>query len=272
MKIEKISIDGVVQDANFDETQLKWQGKGAFETFRVHENKAFLLNEHFERLNRSLKALKIKWDDDRQKYYGWLREICKDIPEGMDGYIRFIVREEGANSSVEIQLGHLPPFMPIPYEAVILENIHLQKLEYFSAIGFRIKSIDYISLSEKEREAMNLADNQEGILLTPEGYVAEALSANVVWAKGGKLYTPPLQTGILAGTLRAYLLANNEIEETLAKQDSLLDADEIMLSSGARYLRPLAKINGVQPAINGPVFSKLYGQLKEDIAKQAEVL
>ena len=118
-----------------------------------------------------------------------------------------------------------------------------------------------------------MTEGVEGILLTPEGNIAEALSANIFWSKDGQLFTPPLETGVLAGTMRAHIMKNHEVEEVLAGAEVLDAADEIILTSGASYLRPLSKINKIEKSgKNGPVFKKLYEQTLTDIETKAKEL
>ena len=46
----------------------------------------------------------------------------------------------------------------------------------------------------------------EGLFLTEEGYVAEGVTSNVFWMKDGTLFTPSIETGILPGTTRAFMI------------------------------------------------------------------
>lgn len=270
MDFVKLSING--QPCSVSEIE-QLGAHGAYESFRLHENKVFLLDEHFDRLKKSLAALGISWDDDRKKYHAWIADLFSGVPKGKDVFVRFSVTSRDGKTDVAIYGAYIDFFSPKSYEAVTLSKTRLDKPEYFEETGFRIKAADYIKGSMDIRESDGLDEGIDGILLTPEGYVAEALTANVLWAKGGTLYTPPLDTGILAGTMRAYLMQGNEVEEMLAKPGELEQADEIILSSGASYLRPLGKINGIEkPGINGPVFKKLYEKLSEDIKRVSKPL
>lgn len=270
MKIRRTSVDGIEQPNPANEELVPASGNGAYEAFRVHEGKVFLFDEHFERLKKSLGALAIDWDDERQKYSAWIAELCANLPAGEDAFVRFVVTGEGSEPVTTIQAGYIRPFAPRSYKAVVLDQTKLDDPEYFSEVGFRVKSVNYINERTDKQKSAGLDTATEGILLTPEGYVAESLSANIFWAKAGKLYTPPLSTGILAGTMRAYIMGNNEVEEILAPKEALDEADEIILTSGASYLRPLGKINDIEkPGAEGPIFKRLYEELKTDIVKKS---
>jgi 4-amino-4-deoxychorismate lyase len=273
MKVRRASVDGVEQANPTSEELEPAQGNGAYEAFRVHEGKVFLFDEHFDRLKKSLGALAVDWDDERQKYSAWIAELCDNLPADEDAFVRFVVTGRGTEPVTTVQAGYIRPFAPRSYKAVVLDQTKLDEPEHFREVGFRVKSVNYINERTDKQRSAGLDDATEGILLTPEGYVAESLSANIFWAKDGKLYTSPLSTGILAGTMRAYIMKNNQVEEILAPKEALNDADEIILTSGASYLRPLSSIGDIEkPGANGAVFRELYGKLTEDIDRYSKSL
>ena len=64
------------------------------------------------------------------------------------------------------------------------------------------------------------------------GEVTESSIANVVVEIGGKLYTPPIASGLLAGTFRNHLLAQEKIEERVIMVDEL--PEEFFLINSVR--------------------------------------
>ena len=64
------------------------------------------------------------------------------------------------------------------------------------------------------------------------GEVTESSIANVVVEIGGKLYTPPIASGLLAGTFRNHLLAQEKIEERVIMIDEL--PEEFFLINSVR--------------------------------------
>ena len=46
----------------------------------------------------------------------------------------------------------------------------------------------------------------EGLFVTEEGFVAEGVTSNIFWVKDGVLFTPAIETGILPGTTRAFII------------------------------------------------------------------
>ncbi|MBW3569269.1 aminotransferase class IV [Candidatus Parcubacteria bacterium] len=275
IKIDKISLNGQIYEAEQAEISALDQGfmngVGALETFRVSGGKVFLLHEHFDRLAASLKLLNISWPDERSQYFMWIENIVKDIPSGHDGRLRFMVTAKAEKASdgnflanTTIYLALIDKFAPRAKPAKILNSVHRQLPEYLSLSGVRLKTPDYLSaaLAQKELDGKG----GEGILLTPNGYVAEALTSNIFWANDGQLYTPPLSLGILPGIIRSDLILKQKAREKLITAKELEAAEEIFLTNGVNYLRPLSKINQIpKPGIAGTLFKKLYKNLESDI-------
>lgn len=75
------------------------------------------------------------------------------------------------------------------------------------------------------------------ILWNEKGEVTESCFANVVVRLDGELYTPPIRSGLLAGTFRAWLLERGEIQERVILKDDLTRSDKIYLINSVRRMR-----------------------------------
>jgi branched-subunit amino acid aminotransferase/4-amino-4-deoxychorismate lyase len=89
----------------------------------------------------------------------------------------------------------------------------------------------------------------DALFLTPTGEVCEATSANVAILLQRRLATPPLSAGILAGTTRAWLIAEapglgHPIDERELRVEHLLAADEAFLCSSVAGIVPLTSLDG----------------------------
>ncbi len=101
------------------------------------------------------------------------------------------------------------------------------------------------------------AGADDAITLTLDGLVAEATTASLALIIGGALRTPPLATGVLAGTTRDWLLGPDgaaaiglAAEEAAFGVDVLLGADEALLCSSVAGFLPLVEVDG-QPIGDG---------------------
>ena len=102
----------------------------------------------------------------------------------------------------------------------------------------RHKTLSYIDsvLALGEAQA---AGADEAVMLSTRGRPASAAAANLVFRIDGRLATPPLSEGVLAGTTRARLLA--AIPEMETRRLTLADArraDGVVLVNALRGVRP----------------------------------
>jgi branched-chain amino acid aminotransferase len=96
----------------------------------------------------------------------------------------------------------------------------------------------------------------EAIFGNTVGALCEGTGSNVVVARGGRLVTPPLASGCLAGVTRALVLEVCDVEEADLPLDALATADEAFLTSTTREVQPIARVDGAPlPAAPGPLTS-----------------
>ena len=106
----------------------------------------------------------------------------------------------------------------------------------------------YVNNAFTKTEAM---DNgfDEGIMLSPDGYVSEGSGENIFLVINGRLVTPPTYNSILVGITRdtVIALAKNELGiETMERPvdpAELYTADECFLTGTAAHITPVAEID-----------------------------
>ncbi len=74
------------------------------------------------------------------------------------------------------------------------------------------------------------------ILFNESGEVTESTIANVILDIGGRLFTPPVSSGLLAGTFRDYLIGLGKLEERVLRLNDLRECDNIYLANSVRRL------------------------------------
>jgi branched-chain amino acid aminotransferase len=110
-----------------------------------------------------------------------------------------------------------------------------------------VKTISLVESVMAHTEA-RASGASEAILLNRKGDVCEATTANVFVVRGGRVETPSLGSGCLAGITRDRVLAlcsdlglgGGETEIPAA---ALLDADELFLTSSTREVQPLVELD-----------------------------
>ncbi|MBC1568433.1 aminodeoxychorismate synthase component I [Listeria sp. FSL L7-1425] len=86
----------------------------------------------------------------------------------------------------------------------------------------------------KVYENLKSTKTAETLLWNEREELTEFINGNIVLGINGCFFTPPATSGLLPGTMRAELLANNKItEKTLVKKD-LFDADFVWLINSVR--------------------------------------
>jgi branched-chain amino acid aminotransferase len=129
------------------------------------------------------------------------------------------------------------------------------------------------STSRAENVYARLEADREGaddaLLLTTTGEVCEGTTANVFTVRGERIVTPPLSTGCLAGTTRAWLLIHAAGHGLAAAEEAttpaaLAAADEVFLSSSVAGIIPVSRVDGaaIGRGMPGP-FTVLLRQARE---------
>ena len=85
-------------------------------------------------------------------------------------------------------------------------------------------------------------DCDDVLLWNERGQLTESTVANVVVRLAGRLLTPSLECGLLAGTFRQYLLAEGIIHEAIIPLEQLHQAKEIYLINSIRKWNPVVLV------------------------------
>ncbi len=223
-------------------------GDGLFETILFYNNKPYQWLLHISRLEGGLHVLKIIADINAEKLLNISHDLMEknNISEGMirifitggkggRGYIPN--RNEPATIIVEL----LPKIAP-PSNLV---GVYLCKTEKIStkALPSHIKSMQGLNSTLARMEAN---DNGcfEALLLNAQKEICECSSGNIFWFEGGRLYTPSLDCGILAGTTRDAVIRLSPyiIEEGCFDVAKLSKADEVFITNVSWGVLPISTL------------------------------
>jgi len=113
----------------------------------------------------------------------------------------------------------------------------------------RLKTLAYLDnvLARQEARAHG-AD--EAVMLNGRGQVACAGAANIFWVREGRLFTPGLDCGVLAGVMRARVMAaaaglGIAVAEVAAGVDDLARAEAVFLTNSLIGVRPVGSVGAV---------------------------
>ena len=116
-----------------------------------------------------------------------------------------------------------------------------------AALNPRIKSLNYLNNILAKIEGLQ-AGCIEALMLNHKGEVAECTGDNIFLVRGGVLYTPPLDAGILGGITRAAVIelaraADIEVREVALTKHDVYIADECFLTGTAAEVIPVVKVD-----------------------------
>ncbi|MDQ0930087.1 4-amino-4-deoxychorismate lyase [Bacillus atrophaeus] len=238
-------------------------GIGVFETFRLYEGRPFLIEWHLERLERAAKDLQIKH-----------RITKEELTDMVDNLLRLNHIEDG-NARVRLNISagvSTKGFTAQTYENPTVlcfvnplnpENLPVQKEGKVLTIRrntpegqYRLKSHHYLNNMYAKQELGN-DPRYEGIFLTEDCAVAEGIISNIFWSKGKCIYTPSLDTGILDGVTRRFVIEKMEklgaeVKTGRFRLESLLTADEAWMTNSVLEIVPFSKIEEATfPGVSG---------------------
>lgn len=250
-------------------------GIGVFETFRTYSGKPFLLDEHIKRLNSSLRDINISFELTTAEAEDILFSL-KKANGWEDAYVRLNVSAgEGeiglqtapyVKPNVIVFQKELKPAGPIAEKQAVWLRTRRNSPEG----EYRLKSHHYLNSMFGKREAG--ADPAiEGLFLTEAGFVAEGVVSNVFWIKNNTLYTPAIETGILNGITRQFVIktahrAGLQVEEGLYLPHHVQMADEVFVTNSIQEIVPLSRIgDNLFPGVRGAAVTKLFKQYREAV-------
>ena len=281
----KIYLDGQFYDKEhakisvFDHGLL--YGDGVFEGIRFYKGKVFRLEEHIQRLYQSARAICLNIPLTAPEMIGVVLETIRQN-ELQDGYVRLVVTRGSGD------LGLNPLLCPKATVFVIAARITLYPEEMYrngltvvtcatrriphGALSPMVKSLNYLNNVLAKIEAQQ-AGAGEGLMLNEQGYVAECTGDNIFTVKNGRLYTPPISSGALAGITREVIFElATELGIIVSEPDmtryDIYTADECFLTGTAAEIIPVAKLDTrlIGDGTPGPVTLRLtekFNQLTE---------
>lgn len=114
----------------------------------------------------------------------------------------------------------------------------------------------------KKEAARRHAD--EIVLLSKKGCVTECSTSNIFAVKQGRLYTAPLNEGILSGVTRRKVIQLAKrlkipCRQLALKPDFFYEADEIFITSALKDILPVRELEGRRPKekVPGPLTRQL---------------
>jgi branched-chain amino acid aminotransferase len=256
----RVWIDGVVCDESearvspFDHGLLT--GDGVFEVLKVYGGRPFAVRRHLERLAHSAAGLRLPCPAPET-----LRRAIDDVVAAnglIDGRVRVTMTggeaalgsDRGSGGPlVIVACGPLPPW-PATTDVVV---VPWPRNERGALAG--LKTTSYAENVVALAYALDRGAG-EAVFANTLGRLCEGTGTNVFLGIGGRLVTPPLSSGCLAGVTRALLIEMGGAVEDDLPVSALAAADEAFLTSTTREVQPIRAVDGAAlPVAPGPLTS-----------------
>jgi branched-chain amino acid aminotransferase len=229
-------------------------GDGVFETVLVRDGAAFALTRHLRRLTRSADGLGLTIDV--QQVRAGIDAVLADRPTRA----RLRITVTGGPSPYGSDRGSATPTLMVATALLTdwppttdVAVVPWTRNERAATAGMKTTSYadNVVALRwAHERGA------DEAIFANTRGEVCEGTGSNIFYAYDGRLVTPPLSSGCLAGVTRELLLEwlradGVDVAEMALPIDSLRGGAEAFLTSTTRDVMPIARVDG-QPLGGAP--------------------
>ena len=238
----KFSLDGEILEPGQaflplpDDGLLR--GDGVFEVIRIYGGRAFALELHLERMEKSAATIDLPINREQ-------------LAEDVEGLL-------GASGHADCLLRMVQPragrrILTLETLPVHTATIALATVTYTPTVILNgVKSLSYAANMQATRLAKQ-SGAAEALFVRPDGIVLEPPTSSIFWASAeGQLRTPALEAGVLDSITRRKVIERLEVEEGEFPLEDLLAAPEAFLASTTREIQPVDQIDD-------QVFSQLPG-------------
>lgn len=253
-------------------------GDGVFEGMRSYNGNVFRHDEHIDRLYDSARSILLEIPMEKEA----LKQAVNDTLKKnnlVDAYIRLLVTR-GAG-----ELGLDPAKTENPQVVIITDHIKLYPQELYdnglkiitaatirnhpAALSPRIKSLNYLNNIMAKIEGIQ-AGCAESLMLNHKGEVAECTGDNIFIVRGGALYTPPIDAGILEGITRNAVIelaekAGIQVQQIPYTRYDIYVAEECFLTGSAAEVIPVIEVDkrSIGDGKVGPITKQLHKAFHE---------
>ncbi|WP_018873409.1 D-amino acid aminotransferase [Thioalkalivibrio sp. ALJ16] len=246
-------------------------GDSVYEVIPSYGGRFFLLEQHLQRLERSLAAIRLASPHEpsqwRERLEGLLQRNGDPATPDLGIYLQVTrgVAPRDHAFPAEAQptiLAMVSPIRPLS------ETIRDQGVAAVTAPDQRWAHCDIkattLLANVLARQGATEQGAQEAILLR-DGQVTEGAASNVLVVVDGEVITPPLAATVLPGVTRSLVLklarsAGYPVAERNLSEHELRRADEVWLTSSTREVLPVTRLDD-QPVGDGrpgPVWQRIH--------------
>lgn len=229
-------------------------GEGVFETVRVQNSRPMLFDAHQARLVASVGCLGAAPTSSR----GELHDRCSKVIAAnslVNGSLKIVVFKEATGWS-EMILARTATYAAARYEM----GFRLKTAPCDLRVDplHALKSLNYLPNIHAKRIVL-AAGFDEAVFFDPHRHVLEGAMTNLFMVRDRVVSTPPLQSGILPGVMRACVIQMVEppgIRERDVSLDELLRADEVFVTNALLGIMPVARVDATAYDLGGNTITR----------------
>jgi len=259
-------------------------GEGVYETLRTYNHQPFLLDRHLKRLNQSAEMIGLSVPLTNKEVAFRISETMDVSQISEERYIRLLLTRGVGDLSYDPSVCRKPSFIIIvkPHEetpqellakgiSIILSSV---KRNHPEAINPRIKSNNLLNNALAMQEAIK-KNADEALMRNYRGEISECAQSNFFLVSKNEVLTASLDSGLLQGVTRDFVLEIASEIGVTARETTLLDedlsaADEMFITSTTREILPVTIINNKQVGSGRP--GPLTLELRKEFYKRVSVL
>jgi D-alanine transaminase len=248
-------------------------GDGVYEVIPAYARRLFRIDEHLQRLQNSLTAVRIPNPYSEQEWKQVLNKLLEKNPaEDSSIYLQVTrgvaTRDHAFPASITPTVFAMASPLLTTDEKAFNQGVAAITLDDTRWQHCNVKAITLLANILLRQTAID-AGAAEAILIR-DGEVTEGAASNVFIVSGGVIKTPPKGARLLPGITRDLIvelarIQQLPIEEVNFSKAELLAAEEIWISSSTKEIMPVVNLND-KPVGNGrpgPLAHKLFGVFQE---------
>ncbi|WP_157253091.1 aminotransferase class IV [Nonomuraea typhae] len=233
-------------------------GDGVFETIKIVNGESFALTRHLDRLRLSARRMDLP-EPDTDAIADGIGKLLAAAPAWALGRIRVtytsgpgpLGSDRGNKGTTSVVIVDEQP--PFPATAAVTV-VPWPRNERGALSG--VKSTSYGD-NAKALAYAKARGGGEAVFGNLAGNLCEGTGSNVFIVRDGRLITPTLAAGPLAGVTRALVIEWCGAEEVDVPLQAFYEAEEAFLTSTTRDVQPIALVDETElPVAPGPITAK----------------
>ena len=243
-------------------------GDGIYEVIPAYSRQLFRLEEHLQRLENSLTAVRIQNPYSEQQWKQMLSKLLENNPaEDSSVYLQITrgvaKRDHAFPANVKPTVFAMSNPLITTDEKTFSQGVAAITLDDIRWQHCNIKAIALLANILLRQTAID--EGAAEAILVRDGEVTEGAASNIFIVSGGVIKTPPKGPHLLPGITRDLIVELAQLKqlpmlEVNFSKTELLAADEIWLSSSTKEIMPVVKLNdkAVGNGQPGPLTRKMF--------------